>query len=135
MERENPTAEAPVREELTERVLRIEGQLNGLLARVIGRAAVMRLMGAEPVLEGVLWLPIAERVDRRGVVYYLAAVLKDGVGYEVETGREVRRKYLMFDVTYAPDGDPDQADTTRWPGVQEAIADYHRIGPSWIPEG
>ncbi len=132
----NPTAEAAGREELTEWVLRIEGQLNGLLARLIGRAAVMKMMGAREIPKGVLWLPIAERVDRRGVAYYLAAVLKEGAGYEIGDGCKVRRRgVLHFDATHAPDADPDQADTAHFRDARQALDDYHRIGPFWNPEG
>lgn len=136
MEREvNPTAEALMREELTERVLRIEKRRHGTLARLIGRAAVMRLMGAREVFEGVLWLPIAERVDRRGVAYYLAAVLKDVTDHETRTGETTRRRVLRFDATHAPDGDPDQADTAHFRDAGRALDEYHRIGPFWIAEG
>ncbi len=137
MEQEvNPATEALAREDLTRRVLRIERHLNGLLARLIGRGAVMKMMGAEPVLEGVLWLHIAERVDRRGVAYYLAAVLKEGAGYEIRDGRKVRRRgVLHFDATHAPDADPDQADTAHFRDARPALDDYHRIGPFWNPEG
>lgn len=105
------------------------------MARLIGRSRMMLILGAKPLLDGrALWLPLGQRVDRRGVVYDLAVVLKRQVGYEVGTGREVLREILNFDVTYAPDGDPDHADTTHWPYAEQALLDYHRIGPFWIPE-
>ncbi|MDP9477373.1 MAG: hypothetical protein M3R38_17105 [Actinomycetota bacterium] len=135
MQHENPATETLAREELTERVLRIEGQLNGLLARLIGRARVMKMMGARPVLEGVLWLHIAERVDRRGVDYHLAAVLKDVTDHDPWTGETSKRTVLRFDVTHLPDGDIDASDTARFRDARQALDTYHRIGPFWNPEG
>ena len=123
------------REDLKRRTLKAEALLGGLMARLIGRSRMMLILGAKPLLDGnALWLPLGQRVDHRGVVYDLAVVLKRQVGYEPTTGREIPREILNFDVTHAPDGDPDHADTTHWPHAEQALLDYHREGPFWIPK-
>lgn len=132
---ETAPEERIAREDLERRTLKAEALLGGLLARLIGRSRMMLILGAKPLLDGrALWLPLGQRVDRRGVVYDLAVVLKCQVGHEPATGREIPREILNFDVTYSVDGDPDHADTTHWPYAEQALLDYHRMGPCWIPE-
>ena len=122
--------------ETERRAFEVERRLGGLLARLLGKRVAMRHLGAKRLVAGTLWLSLARRSDRRGVVYDLAAVLRARPEIDLETGRRRVRHALTFEVTHAPGGDPDAADTERWPDAAGALEDFYRSGPFWrTPEG
>lgn len=105
------------------RVLALERRLRFSVVGFIGRASLMRLMGAQQLCDGSLRLLLAFRRDKCGVTYILAVELSPSAGAKRGVDKTTEEA-LLFSVTRVPERDPGGISTTRWGCAKLALIDW-----------
>jgi hypothetical protein len=104
------------------RVLAVERRLRIRVVGVVGRRALMRMMGAEDLSDGSLRLTLAFRRDG-GVANVLAVESSTSAGAKRGVD-EPAEEALLFSVTRVPEGDPGGVTTAHWGSAELALIDW-----------